>query len=285
MMRTERSSRTAFSRPAWPTYAGGPVTTPTGPSPKRAPSGCRTGRRAAAPTASTSPPAPCSPMSSAGSTTAVPCPAVGRSARTAGASPSRRASYRPTHSSRWTTSPTSRTGPSAPSARPASRRGSTALAEWNDTHADRVRPTIVEMFHEQARTRPDAIAIVDEHRSLTYREAAELSGELAHHLLDRGLRRRTGRRHLPRPLRRDGDRAARRAPGGGRVRTARSAVARRAPRRRHRRRPGRDAAQRLGRTRPGRTGSRGRRPRRLAASAAAPPRAPGSPSPAAPWRT
>ncbi|MFI0821091.1 amino acid adenylation domain-containing protein [Streptomyces sp. NPDC021098] len=62
------------------------------------------------------------------------------------------------------------------------------LAQWNDTHADRVRPTIVEMFLEQARTRPDAVAIVDEHRSLTYRAAAELSAQLAHHLLDRGLR-------------------------------------------------------------------------------------------------
>ncbi|MGW0821428.1 amino acid adenylation domain-containing protein [Streptomyces sp. NPDC002845] len=62
-----------------------------------------------------------------------------------------------------------------------------ALAEWNDTHADRVRPTIVEMFHEQARTRPDAVAIVDEHRSLTYRQAAELSGQLAHHLIERRL--------------------------------------------------------------------------------------------------
>ncbi|MGN9783170.1 amino acid adenylation domain-containing protein [Nonomuraea sp. ZG12] len=61
------------------------------------------------------------------------------------------------------------------------------LAEWNDTHVDRVRPTIVEMFHEQARARPDAVAIVDEHRSLTYREAAELSNQLAHHLIDRGL--------------------------------------------------------------------------------------------------
>ncbi|MFG1710761.1 amino acid adenylation domain-containing protein [Nonomuraea sp. M3C6] len=62
-----------------------------------------------------------------------------------------------------------------------------ALAEWNDNKADRVRPTIVEMFREQARTRPDAIAIVDEHRSLTYREAAELSNQLAHHLVERGL--------------------------------------------------------------------------------------------------
>ncbi|MFD0417377.1 amino acid adenylation domain-containing protein [Streptomyces sp. NPDC127108] len=62
-----------------------------------------------------------------------------------------------------------------------------ALAQWNDTHADRGRPTIVEMFREQARTRPDAVAIVDEHRSLTYRQAAELSSQLAHHLLERGL--------------------------------------------------------------------------------------------------
>ncbi|WP_409238953.1 amino acid adenylation domain-containing protein [Streptomyces sp. PA5.6] len=61
------------------------------------------------------------------------------------------------------------------------------LAEWNDTGADRARPTIVEMFREQARTRPDAVAIVDEHRSLTYREAAEHSAQLAHHLLSRGL--------------------------------------------------------------------------------------------------
>ncbi|MFD5842895.1 non-ribosomal peptide synthetase [Streptomyces chartreusis] len=62
-----------------------------------------------------------------------------------------------------------------------------ALAGWNDTRADRVRPTIVEMFLEQARNRPDAIAIVDERRTLTYRQAAELSGQLAHRLIERGL--------------------------------------------------------------------------------------------------
>lgn len=61
------------------------------------------------------------------------------------------------------------------------------LAEWNDTGADRIRPTIVEMFREQARLRPDAVAVVDEHRSLTYRQAAELSAQLAHHLIERGL--------------------------------------------------------------------------------------------------
>ncbi|KUN74160.1 non-ribosomal peptide synthetase [Streptomyces canus] len=72
-------------------------------------------------------------------------------------------------------------GPSGPAAR------LEALTEWNDTRADRVRPTIVEMFREQARSRPDAVAVVDEHRSLTYRQTAELSSQLAHHLIERGL--------------------------------------------------------------------------------------------------
>ncbi|MEU0177865.1 amino acid adenylation domain-containing protein [Streptomyces massasporeus] len=61
------------------------------------------------------------------------------------------------------------------------------LAEWNDNRADRDRPTIVEMFRAQARVRPDAVAAVDEYRSLTYRQVAELSSQLAHHLLGRGL--------------------------------------------------------------------------------------------------
>ncbi|MFI6284180.1 amino acid adenylation domain-containing protein [Streptomyces sp. NPDC051018] len=61
------------------------------------------------------------------------------------------------------------------------------LTRWNDTGADRVRPSLVELFREQARTRPDAVAVVDGHRSLTYRETAELSSQLAHHLIARGL--------------------------------------------------------------------------------------------------
>ncbi|MER5611841.1 amino acid adenylation domain-containing protein [Streptomyces sp. NPDC002215] len=72
-------------------------------------------------------------------------------------------------------------GPSGPAAR------IEALAEWNDTRADRVRPTVMEMFREQARSRPDAVAITDEHRSLTYRQADECSSQLAHHLIERGL--------------------------------------------------------------------------------------------------
>ncbi|MFF3825910.1 amino acid adenylation domain-containing protein [Streptomyces griseus] len=72
-------------------------------------------------------------------------------------------------------------GPSDPRAR------AEELARWNDTRADRVRPTVMEMFREQARLRPDAVAVVDEHRTLTYREAARLSAQLAHHLIERGL--------------------------------------------------------------------------------------------------
>ncbi|WP_121717130.1 non-ribosomal peptide synthetase [Streptomyces sp. E5N91] len=61
------------------------------------------------------------------------------------------------------------------------------LAGWNDTDADRVRPGLVEMFREQARARPDAVAVVDERRALTYRQVELLSAQLAHHLLARGL--------------------------------------------------------------------------------------------------
>lgn len=61
------------------------------------------------------------------------------------------------------------------------------LAAWNDTGAERDRPTVVEMFREQARTRPDAVAVLDGHRSLTYGRAAELAAQLAHHLTGRGV--------------------------------------------------------------------------------------------------
>ncbi|MEU1348710.1 amino acid adenylation domain-containing protein [Streptomyces sp. NPDC005795] len=62
-----------------------------------------------------------------------------------------------------------------------------ALARWNDTDASRVRPTIVEMFHEQARARPDAVAVVDGRRSLTYGQVAAYASQLAHHLIECGL--------------------------------------------------------------------------------------------------
>ncbi|MFF8744454.1 amino acid adenylation domain-containing protein [Streptomyces californicus] len=72
-------------------------------------------------------------------------------------------------------------GPSGP------RERAAELARWNDTRADRARPTVMDLFREQARLRPDAVAVVDGRRSLTYRETAERSAQLAHHLVERGL--------------------------------------------------------------------------------------------------
>ncbi|ARF71002.1 non-ribosomal peptide synthetase [Kitasatospora albolonga] len=77
--------------------------------------------------------------------------------------------------------PVGTVGPSGIAARIAT------LAGWNDNRADRVRPTLMEMFREQARHRPDAVAVVDERRTLTYREVDEKSAQLAHHLIGRGL--------------------------------------------------------------------------------------------------
>ncbi|MFG3526991.1 amino acid adenylation domain-containing protein [Streptomyces sp. NPDC047917] len=77
--------------------------------------------------------------------------------------------------------PVGTVGPSGPAAR------IEALARWNDTRADRVRPTVVEMFREQARSRPDDVAIIDGRRSLTYRQVDTYSAQLAHHLISRGL--------------------------------------------------------------------------------------------------
>ncbi|MFD6427014.1 amino acid adenylation domain-containing protein, partial [Streptomyces sp. NPDC060198] len=61
------------------------------------------------------------------------------------------------------------------------------LARWNDTDAERDRPTLVEMFCEQVRTRPDAVAVVDGNHTLTYRHIDTYSSQLAHELIRRGL--------------------------------------------------------------------------------------------------
>ncbi|MDT8913082.1 non-ribosomal peptide synthetase [Amycolatopsis sp. PS_44_ISF1] len=63
------------------------------------------------------------------------------------------------------------------------------LAGWNDTGAERERPSLVAMVREQAARRPDAVAIVDGDRSFTYREVRERSNQLARHLLGLGLAR------------------------------------------------------------------------------------------------
>ncbi|MFI6096157.1 amino acid adenylation domain-containing protein [Lentzea sp. NPDC051213] len=61
------------------------------------------------------------------------------------------------------------------------------LARWNDNEHARARPSIVELFRAQAAERPDAVAINDGERALTYGEALARSNQLARHLLDRGL--------------------------------------------------------------------------------------------------
>ncbi|SDI93294.1 non-ribosomal peptide synthase domain TIGR01720/amino acid adenylation domain-containing protein [Lentzea albidocapillata subsp. violacea] len=61
------------------------------------------------------------------------------------------------------------------------------LARWNDNEFPRDRPSIVELFREQARQRPDAVAINDGDRAFTYGEALARSNQLARHLIARGL--------------------------------------------------------------------------------------------------
>ncbi|MCP2245565.1 non-ribosomal peptide synthetase [Lentzea aerocolonigenes] len=61
------------------------------------------------------------------------------------------------------------------------------LARWNDNEFPRERPSIVELFREQARLRPEAVAINDGDRAFTYGEALARSNQLARHLLERGL--------------------------------------------------------------------------------------------------
>lgn len=61
------------------------------------------------------------------------------------------------------------------------------LTRWNDNEFQRDRPSVVELFREQARQRPDAVAINDGERAFTYGEVLSRSNQLARHLLERGL--------------------------------------------------------------------------------------------------
>ncbi|HEX7303413.1 amino acid adenylation domain-containing protein [Lentzea sp.] len=61
------------------------------------------------------------------------------------------------------------------------------LARWNDNEFPRDRPSIVELFREQARQRPGAVAVNDGDRAFTYGEVLAFSNQLARHLLGRGL--------------------------------------------------------------------------------------------------
>ncbi|MEV7969457.1 non-ribosomal peptide synthase/polyketide synthase [Sphaerisporangium sp. NPDC088356] len=60
------------------------------------------------------------------------------------------------------------------------------LVEWNDTGHDIPSLTWPEMFAEQVRLRPDAVALVFEDTVLTYAELDERANRLAHALIARG---------------------------------------------------------------------------------------------------
>lgn len=61
------------------------------------------------------------------------------------------------------------------------------LTRWNDTVQPRSRPTLMELVQRQVTLRPEAPAVIDGDRVLSYRELAEYSAQLAHFLLERGL--------------------------------------------------------------------------------------------------
>ncbi|NTJ36653.1 AMP-binding protein, partial [Agrobacterium rhizogenes] len=61
------------------------------------------------------------------------------------------------------------------------------LVEWNDTAVDYPQDKCLhELFEEQARARPDAVAVVFEDQQLTYGELDRRSNQLAHHLIELG---------------------------------------------------------------------------------------------------
>ncbi|MGW1198622.1 amino acid adenylation domain-containing protein [Streptomyces sp. NPDC002536] len=63
------------------------------------------------------------------------------------------------------------------------------VREWNATDTDVPTGTFPELFAARAAELPDAVAVLDEHGSLTYRELDERANRLAHHLRDLGAGR------------------------------------------------------------------------------------------------
>src|SRR5258705_6913166 len=62
------------------------------------------------------------------------------------------------------------------------------LVEWNDTKSDYPdRKSIQELFAEQVRKTPDAVALMCEDRQVTYRELNSRANQLAHFLRRRGV--------------------------------------------------------------------------------------------------
>ncbi|MFD7383491.1 amino acid adenylation domain-containing protein [Streptomyces anulatus] len=67
---------------------------------------------------------------------------------------------------------------------PAERRR--ILGSWNDTDADLPDGTLVDLLERAAATSPDAVAVSDGTRALTYRELHRSADRLAHELIARG---------------------------------------------------------------------------------------------------
>src|SRR4029077_16516464 len=62
------------------------------------------------------------------------------------------------------------------------------LVEWNDTAADYPRDQCIQqLFEEQARRTPEAVAVVFEDRQLTYAQLNARANQLAHHLCRLGV--------------------------------------------------------------------------------------------------
>jgi amino acid adenylation domain-containing protein len=58
----------------------------------------------------------------------------------------------------------------------------TVVHQWNNTHTEFPDKTIHQLFSEQARRTPDAIALVFEQQKVTYRELDEKSNQVAHYI-------------------------------------------------------------------------------------------------------
>src|SRR5437763_11450262 len=66
------------------------------------------------------------------------------------------------------------------------------LAEFNNTKIDYPHhKTVIDLFEEQARLTPQAVAIVFEDEQLTYEELNKYSNQLAHYLLSKGVEEET----------------------------------------------------------------------------------------------
>ena len=61
------------------------------------------------------------------------------------------------------------------------------LHQWNQTAADYPDVCIHQLFEKQVERTPDAVALIDRERQLTYRELNERANQLAHYLQDLGV--------------------------------------------------------------------------------------------------